>query len=231
MPYNPPWYPELIERAGFSGVRDLLSFSGNRKMLKDLDPRIEATSRQARERLGIQLRHFRLDDFNKDMQSFFEVFDQTARQQWGAVTVLEPEISDMTESLRAVTIERFTAIAEWEGKPIGVVFGFADLNPLVKKLGPAGLPDDWIEQPELRSQIKRVRLAVTLVVPQFNLWGVGPLMTWFLLEQTLADPKWNSTIEEVEYSWILDNNRLSRGTVERGGAKHTKTHRLFEKAI
>jgi len=35
-------------------------------------------------------------------------------------------------------------------------------------------------------------------------------------------------IEEAEFSWVLESNALSRGSLEKGGAKLTKTYRLYD---
>jgi hypothetical protein len=35
-------------------------------------------------------------------------------------------------------------------------------------------------------------------------------------------------IEEVEYSWVAESNRQSRGALEKGGAKRVKTYRLYD---
>lgn len=231
MPYNSHWYPDLIEGCDFEIARDLLSYSGHIDMLSDLDPKFERTARQAQDRFGIRLRHFDMAHFERDMRLYFEIFNQTLPQQWGAVPVTESEVVQMVKDYRQITVDRFTAFAEIEGRPIGVVYGFPDLNPLFQHLGNGTLPKDWIDQPNLRAQIQRVRIAVALVKPEYNRWGIGPLMNWFLLEQVLADTNWNKTLKEVEYAWILDNNELSRGTMERGGARRSRTHRIYAREI
>jgi hypothetical protein len=35
-------------------------------------------------------------------------------------------------------------------------------------------------------------------------------------------------MREVEFSWVLESNHLSRRTLERGGALKTKTYRLYQ---
>ncbi|MEC8241238.1 MAG: N-acetyltransferase, partial [Planctomycetota bacterium] len=35
-------------------------------------------------------------------------------------------------------------------------------------------------------------------------------------------------IQEAEFSWFLERNKLSRGTIERGGEKRIKTYRLYD---
>jgi hypothetical protein len=35
-------------------------------------------------------------------------------------------------------------------------------------------------------------------------------------------------LEEAEFSWVLESNSLSRGSLEKGGAKLAKTYRLYD---
>jgi hypothetical protein len=35
-------------------------------------------------------------------------------------------------------------------------------------------------------------------------------------------------VEEAEFSWVLESNKLSRGTLERGGTKRDKTYRIYD---
>ncbi len=72
---------------------------------------------------------------------------------------------------------------------------------------------------------------MAIVLPEYHLWGIGPLMNWYMLKRCLSDRRWKSRLREVEYSWILENNHLSRGTVERGGAQLTTVHRIYEMNI
>ena len=35
-------------------------------------------------------------------------------------------------------------------------------------------------------------------------------------------------MEEAEFSWVLETNTFSRGSLEKGGAKRTKTYRIYD---
>ena len=35
-------------------------------------------------------------------------------------------------------------------------------------------------------------------------------------------------MEEAEFSWVLESNSLSRGALQKGGAKITKTYRVYD---
>jgi hypothetical protein len=71
--------------------------------------------------------------------------------------------------------------------------------------------------------IKRVRLVSTNVIPEYQKWGVGLVIASRLVPEAID---WG--IEEAEFSWVLESNKLSFGTLKRGGAKITKRYRFFD---
>jgi len=71
-----------------------------------------------------------------------------------------------------------------------------------------------------------VRMVCLFVLPEFQLWGLGPLLLWYMIENGL---KWGA--EEVDFCWVMEGNLLSRGTAERGGAVRGKTFRIYERAL
>ena len=66
----------------------------------------------------------------------------------------------------------------------------------------------------------------TNVLPAYQRWGVGLVLMSRLVPEVF---RWG--IEEAEFSWVLEDNHLSRATLERGGAKLTKTYRIYDKPI
>ena len=74
-----------------------------------------------------------------------------------------------------------------------------------------------------RKAIKAVRMISTNVLPEYQRWGVGVALMSRLVPEV---HDWG--IEEAEFSWVLESNHLSRKTLERGGAKRTKTYRIFD---
>ena len=53
--------------------------------------------------------------------------------------------------------------------------------------------------------------------------GVGVVLLARILKDAI---EWG--MEEGEFSWVLESNHLSRKTLERGGAKRTKTYRIYD---
>ena len=63
----------------------------------------------------------------------------------------------------------------------------------------------------------------TNVLPEYQSWGIGIPLVSRLLPVVLD---WG--ISEAEFSWVLESNHLSYKTLKKGGAKITKTYRIYD---
>ncbi len=63
----------------------------------------------------------------------------------------------------------------------------------------------------------------TNVVPKYQRWGLALVLMSRLIPDAVG---WGMV--DAEFSWVLETNKLSRGTLERGGAKRSKTYRIFD---
>ena len=61
------------------------------------------------------------------------------------------------------------------------------------------------------------------MLPEFQRWGLGVVILARLVPIAL---EWG--IEEAEFSWVLESNHLSFKSLKRGGAKLTKTYRVYD---
>ena len=116
-----------------------------------------------------------------------------------------------------------TTIAEVDGRPVGVVFGLLDYNPLIKKVDGKLFPFGFLRILFGRKKITRIRLISTNVIPEYQRWGLGLVLMHRMVPDAL---KWGIT--EAEFSWVLESNKLSRGTLERGGVQRDKTYRIYD---
>ena len=135
----------------------------------------------------------------------------------------EREIDHLSAGLRQLIVPEMTTIAEVDGKAIGAVFGLLDYNPRIKQSDGRLFPIGFLRLLLNRRKLKRVRLVSTNVLPAYQGWGVGLVLLDRLVPDLLA---WG--IEDVEFSWVLETNHLSRKTLERGGAIRTKSHRVYD---
>ena len=63
----------------------------------------------------------------------------------------------------------------------------------------------------------------TNVLPEYQRFGLGIVLMARMVPEVL---KWG--IDEGEFSWVLESNKLSRGTLERSGLTSNKTFRIYD---
>lgn len=225
IPYNRDYYERLITAFGFEKVQDLYSYDAHIDILDDLDPKLQFVIDEATRRFKVNCRPISRDHFAKDVRSFLEIYNLSLQQTWGYVPLSEAEIDHQGKGLKYLIVPELTSIAEIDGKPVGAGFGLLDFNQLIKRINGRLLPFGWWTLLTKKHQIDRLRLISTNVLPEYQKWGLG-LVT---LSRILPDAI-EFGIQIGEFSWVLESNSLSRGTIERGGAKRTKVHRIYDRS-
>jgi GNAT superfamily N-acetyltransferase len=223
MTYNPPYYARLIEDSGFAKVEDLFAFWGHVEMLDKLDKKLAFIVEECQRRFDIKLRRFDTRHFNREVRMFLDIYNQSLQGTWGFVPLSEGEIEHIGASMKHLIVPEMTTVAEIEGRPVGAQFGLLDYNPRIKQSDGRLFPFGFIRLLWNRRGIKRVRLISTNVIPEYQKWGLGLVIASRIVPEVLA---WG--IKEAEFSWVLESNKLSHGTLKRGGAKITKTYRLYD---
>jgi GNAT superfamily N-acetyltransferase len=221
--YNPPYYQRLIECYGFHKAQDLYSYIGHVGMLDKVSPKLGPIFEQIMERYNVQIRPLDKRNFQKDVEQFLDIYNRSLTRHWGFIPLTGPEVSHMASSLKHLFVPELSLGAIVDGKMVGAVFTLPDYNPRIKAIDGRLFPFGFIRLLWNKHRIKRIRMVSTNVLPEYQLLGIGLLLHGSLVPKV---QEWG--IEEGEFSWIAESNSLSRGSVEKGGAIRTKTHRVFD---
>ena len=223
MTHNLPYYGKLIENYGFRKVQDMYAFWGHRDMLEKMDKKLAFIVEEAMRRFNIKLRGLDTSRFTEEVRMFLDIYNQSLGGTWGFTPLSPGEIKHMGKSLRLLIVPELTSVAESEGKVVGASFALLDYNTRIKQIDGRLFPFGFIRLLWNKRAIKRIRLISTNVVPEFQRWGVGLLLMHHFVRPALA---WG--LEEAEFSWVLESNTLSYGSLKKGGGKITKTHRMYD---
>ncbi len=223
MTYNPSYYQRLIEGYGFEKAQDLFSYYGDVDMLSTVDDKLQFIADEAVRRFDLKIRSIDRKRFFDDVKTFLDVYNAALPGTWGFVPMSDAETEHVAKSLKHLIIPVITAIAEDETGPVGVVFGLLDYNPIIREINGRLFPFGFLKLLYGRKKITHVRLISTNVIPKYQRWGLALSLISKMVPGAL---EWGLT--SVEFSWVLESNKLSRGSIERGGAKLTKTYRIFD---
>ena len=99
----------------------------------------------------------------------------------------------------------------------------AGLQSRIKKINGRLFPFGFMRLLRGRKKIRRIRCSV----PMFCRNSTDGAWVWWSWRGLVPDAlKWG--IQEAEFSWVLESNNLSYKSLKRGGAKLTKTYRIYD---
>jgi GNAT superfamily N-acetyltransferase len=223
MTHNRPYYARLVEAAGFGKIEDLYAFWGRLSMLEGLDSKLGVMVEGVKERFGVRVRQLDRSRFAEEVRMFLDIYNSSLGGTWGFVPLTSGEVDHMAASLKHLIVPELALVAEVDGKPIGTVFCLLDYNPRIKAIDGRLFPFGFLRLLWNKKAIKRMRAISTNVIPEYQAWGVG-----LVLHAALVPRLYDWGMDEVEFSWVLESNHLSKRTLERGGALVTKKYRIYQ---
>jgi GNAT superfamily N-acetyltransferase len=223
MTYNPPYYERLVENYGFRKTQDLYAFWGHVEMLPKIRAKLQPIAQQIIERYNVKLRPLDRKRFQQDVEMFLDLYNRSLASTWGFVPMSASELKQLAGELKKIIVPELTVCAEVDGRVVGASFGLPDYNPRIRDIDGRLFPFGFIHLLLNKRAIKRIRLISTNVLPEYQRFGIGMVLMSGLVPKVL---EWG--IEEAEFSWVLESNRLSYGALKKGGAKITKTYRLYD---
>ena len=227
MTYNPRYYEKLVENAGFAKSQDMFSYWGKIEMLPKIRERFLHTAEMVQERFNVHIRPVNTKRFADDYEMFMDVYNRSLTNTWGFVPMSANEIKKMANSLRMLMIPELALVAEIDGKPVGVTSCLPDYNPRIKAIKGRLFPFGFIKLLHNRdAAIERVRIISTNVLPEYQMAGLGLVLLNALVPKAVG-----CGVKEAEFSWVLESNQFSRGSLEKGGAIRNKTYRVYDKLI
>ena len=226
MTYNAPYYGALVESLGFAKTQDLYAYEGQASMLDGIDPKLHFVIEEVKRRFNVTLRKVDRRRLREEAMLFVRLYNEALVATWGFVPMTPAEAEHTADGLKLLIDPDLTTVVEVEGRPVGVVLGLLDYNPIIKKIDGRLFPFGFLRLLLERRKIKRVRIVSNNILPEYQRWGLGLVAANRLLPDCLR-----RGIHDCEFSWVLESNLLSKGSLERGGAKRTKTYRLYDRSL
>ncbi len=223
MTYNPPYYGELIESYGFRKVQDMYAYWGHVRQLPQVAAKLGPIAAQIEERFGAKVRPMNRKKFYADVEAFVSIYNRSLGNTWGFVPMSPAELKHMARSLSLLVIPELALGIEIEGRMVGAVLCLPDYNPRIRQIGGRLFPFGFIRLLWNKQGIKKIRILSANVLPEYQLMGLGLVLVHALVPEVV---KWG--IQEAEFSWVLESNLLSRGSLEKAGAARQKTYRVYD---
>ncbi|MGD1277107.1 MAG: N-acetyltransferase [Tepidisphaeraceae bacterium] len=226
MTYNPPYYAALLESCGFAKSQDLYAYEMDTSLLAALTERYKPAVLAALDGFKLVIRPFDPRKYQQEIQTYLDIYNRSLEGTWGFTPLQPRETRHIAGELRHVIVPQLAVFAEIDGQPIGAVLALLDYNQILRKLNGRLFPFGFVRLLTGRRHITAARVMAMTMVPGYQSAGLGIVLLDNLVG---AVATWG--IERYEFSWVLESNVRSRGSLERAGTKITSTYRLYDKAL
>ncbi|MEU0186243.1 N-acetyltransferase [Streptomyces sp. NPDC006207] len=228
IPYNPPYYADLLTGCGFGKAKDLLSWLV--PMPPDGEPPA-AIARVAARTLAdpaVRVRPLDPDRYEADMAVIKDIYNDAWAENYASVPLTDAEFLHMAAQLKSVVHPELVRIAEVDGEPAAFTLWVPDVNQALRtargRLTTWGLPVGMLRISRAMGRITRVRGGTSGVRKEHRSRG---LVAVLLADAQRAAFRLGYT--ETDLSWILEDNRGSNRHAQAMGGVHFRTHRLYER--
>jgi GNAT superfamily N-acetyltransferase len=222
-PHNPPYYPGLVERAGFHGVKDLIQYQTESP---EMPERLIRGAKLLAARKRIRLRSLDMKRFDAEVEAIKRVYNAAWEKNWGFVPMTDAEIDHLAKQLRPIVVPDLVVFAEQEGNLIGFAVALPDLNVALKanrsgRIFPGLLRVLWAARKN-----SRIRVALLGLLKEYRGIGADALLYQWIWEKGYARGyRW------AEAGWILDDNTAMTNGLLRMGFRPYKTLRMYDRPL
>jgi len=225
MTYNPRYYVDLIEKAGFGKAMDLYAW-----WIADphgVNPKVVRVGEKVLKEENMQLRTINMKNFWGEVEIIKKIYNDAWSNNWGFVPMTDAEFNYMAKALKPVVDPRLVLVVEKDGAPVGFSLSVPDYNVALQKINGRLLPFGLFKVLYHKRSIKHAR-AITLGVVrrlQTNS-GIGAALYLETVRRCAA-----AGFPRGECSWTLESNTFINRGMKLLGAKLYKRYRIYERAV
>jgi GNAT superfamily N-acetyltransferase len=228
QPWHPPYYRQLIERAGMRKAMDLLMWNLEVTEREKVLPVIWELAAKAESEHGIRVRPMRRRQLRKDMNAFAEVYNSAWSENWDFVPYSKKDLDALAQELQLVFDKHWAMIAERQdtGEVVGMAMTFPDINQVLAKMNGKLLPLGWWYFLNKGRLTDRVRVGFLGVKPSYQHTGVAARLYQLHFDAAEARPQ-----DGGEMGWILETNTAMNRGMEAMGGRIVKRYRVYEREL
>jgi len=230
MTYNPRYYVDLVEEAGFRKAKDLLAcwFEIGTEPLAHFTRINERFRRRSPDVIVRKVSKKRLA---ADLPKIREVYNEAWEQNWGFVPMTPEEMDFMAARLKPLLDENFLFLGEARRadgslEPVAFMLSLPDYNQAIQPLGGWLLPFGWLKFLLGIRKINRLRVVTLGLKKDYRMRGIQSIMFEEGLRAALK-----RGFTGCEVSWMLEDNELVLRSVRLWGGRPYKTYRMYDKKL
>jgi GNAT superfamily N-acetyltransferase len=227
MPYNAPYYLDLLEDFGFEKKVDLRAYRYTAGHYNDRAVQLLDGLENRLQRSDIIIRKINLKKFKEEAAALREVYNKAWDKNLGFVPMTDKEFDYTANDLKLVLDTDFCYIAEQKGKIVGFALAIPDINQILIKIKRGRLfPTGLLKLLLGKKKINGIRILLLGVIDGYRKLGIEACLYGRIIKAFKA-----RDFKYAEASWTLEDNEMVNRPIENIGGKLYRKYRILEKAI
>lgn len=228
MGHARPYYAGRIEALGYSKAKDMLAY----RLATDFVVPKAMQRLTAKSSKRITVSPFRRTQLKEDLGILRDIFNDAWENNWGFVPFTEEEFDELGRNLAHLLDEGFIQIASVDGKPAAMTVVLPNLNEAARDLNGRLFPIGWLKLlwRLKRHKLRTARITLMGVRQEYQNSTLGIALAFRVMDAVRA-PAAAQGIEEVEISWVLEDNSNMRHIADSIGGELYKRYRIYQKDI
>ena len=223
MPYNKPYYQDLLEQYGFKKDIDLFAYILYTHKASEKSVRLAQALEERLRKQGITFRSITKKTLSKDVEAIRAIYNDAWAKNWGFVPMTDDELVHLANELKMILHPNWCFIAEDNGKPIGFSVSLHNIFEITKDFKNGRLfPFNIFKLLRKRHKTEYVRIITLGVNQEYRKKGIEAI---FFAKNILEARRSNIVAGEV--SWVLENNDEMNASAIKLNSELYKTYRIF----
>ena len=225
IPYNPPYYPALIEAAGFEPKGDVVSGYLNPRL--PFPDKIHQVAELVQKRRGLRVARF---ETRRDLRAIIprlqELYNASLSGTSGNVPLTDAEVKTLADQMLWFANPRLIKIVMKDAEPVGFLFAYPDISAAMQRTRGRLLPFGWIAMLRELKRTKWVNVNGAGIVEKYRGLGGTALLFSEMYKSVVEGGFEHADLVQVG----LDNDKMQREMRDLG-IDFYKMHRMYRRAL
>ena len=231
MGHNKADYEAWVERAGYGGVKDLLTY--DLPVDRPFPPIVQRIVANGEKNERIRIRNVDKSRFDEEAALILTILNEAWSDNWGYIPLTDSEIAYAGKKLKPIVLEDMIKIAEYDGEPVAFMIALPDINEFIMDLKGADNPFALLK---LLWRLKRMRpkggrVPLMGVLRKLHATRLASQLAFMMIEYIRRAGNGHYGITRAEVGWVLDDNGPMISIAEAIESRNNRTYRIYEKLL
>ncbi len=226
LPYNPDYYPVLIEACGFKPDQDAVSgYIGTDIQFPE---RIHELADRIAKRRGLHIaRYERRSDLRDLVPKLKDLYNNALRGTTGNTPISDEESDALANQILWFADPKLIKIVMKDDEPVGFLFAYPNMSAALQKIKGKLFPFGWLTVLRELKRTDWLDINGAGLIPEYR--GSGGMA--ILYSEMFKSVKESGRFRHAEVIQIGMENESMQRDLENFGIDFYKTHRTYQKSI